>query len=376
MPCGAASRRWRRTRSLEASRSGAVAPGAPSRVLVVKIAAIGDCVNALGAVRGLRAALPGAHLAWLVGRASADAVVGQAPVDDWIVVDDATLVRRRPVPLLALSRELRRRRFDTALVLHRAPSVRLLVRVSGIPRRVGLVRHAADCRLLTEVVVDEPGVHEGERYWRAVERLVNRALPRARGTWTPPPEAVERAVARWRAWGWERGERVVAMAPGGGVNPRTRFELKRWPLANFVDLARRLRGQGVRVLALGLPEEVTAFRAVAGEIDGVETASGDLMLAGALLARCQACVANDSGLLHLAVAAGVPCVAIFGPTNPEVWGPYGPGHRVVRHAVPCQPCYLDDGVLPECRWDHRCMRDLPVEEVAGAVGALLAGARR
>jgi len=345
-------------------------------VLVLKTAAIGDCINALGAVRALREALPAAHLAWLVGRASADAVVGQAPVDDWIVVDDATLVRRRPLPLLSLTGALRARRFDTALVLHRALPVRLLARAAGVPRRVGLVREASDRRLLTDAVVDEPGVLEGERYWRAAERLVGRALPRARGAWTPPASAVERAAARWRAWGWQEATGVVALAPGGGVNPRTRFELKRWPLAYFAELTRRLRAQGLRVLVLGLPEEVTAFRAAVGDLDGIETASGDLRLAGALLARCRACVANDSGLLHLAAAAGVPCVAIFGPTNPEVWGPYGPGHRVVRHAVPCQPCYHDDGVLPACRFEHRCMRDLPVDEVLGAVAGLLTTARR
>lgn len=349
-------------------------PGvSPGRVLILKTAAIGDCVNALGAVRALRAALPDAHLAWLVGRAAAEAVTGQAPVDDWIVVDDAVLVRRNPMPLLGLARGLRRRRFDAALVLHRAPAVRLLARVSGIPRRVGLVRAAADRRLLTDAVVDEPGVHEGERYRRAVEHLVGHALARASGAWSIPPDAVARAAARWRAWGWQDRDRVIAIAPGGGVNPRTRFELKRWPLQKFVDLARRLRASDARVLALGLPEEVTAFRAAVGENAGIEAASGDLRLTGALLARCRACVANDSGLLHLAVAVGVPCVAIFGPTNPEVWGPYAAGHRVVRHAVPCQPCYRDDGILPVCRWDHRCMRDLPVEEVLGAVSALLVG---
>ncbi len=344
---------------------------APRRVLVVKTAAIGDCINALGAVRALRAALPAAHLAWLVGRASAEAVKGQAPVDEWIVVDDATLVQRRPLPLLALARALRSRRFDAALVLHRAPAVRLLVRASGVPRRVGLVRAAADRRLLTDAVVDEPGVHEGERYRRAVERMVGRPLPREPGAWTPPTDAVVRAAARWRAWGWHDGDRVVAVAPGGGINPRTRFELKRWPIEKFVELARRLLRIDARVLALGLPEEVTAFREAVGGEAGVETASGDLRLAGALLARSRVCVANDSGLLHLAAATGVPCVAIFGPTNPEVWGPSGPAHRVVRHMVPCQPCYRDDGILPECRWEHRCMRDLPVEEVLDAVSGLL-----
>jgi ADP-heptose:LPS heptosyltransferase len=80
--------------------------------------------------------------------------------------------------------------------------------------------------------------------------------------------------------------------------------------------------------------------------------------------------------MHLAAAAGVPTVGIFGPTNPAVWGPAGPGHLVVRHIVPCQPCYKDDGVLPGCAWAHRCMRDLDVPEVEAAVTAVLEARQR
>lgn len=335
-------------------------------VLVVKTAAIGDCVNALPAVRALRWALPGTRLSWLVGRAAADAVVGQVDVDEWIVVDDAPLVRARPHRLLALALRLHRRRFDTALVLHRARAVRLLAAAAGARRRVGLVRTASDRALLSDAVVDAPATHEAERYWRAAERLAGRRLPRDGGRWTAPAEAAVRAGALWLSWGFGTDDRVVALAPGGGVNPRTRFDLKRWPLERFVALAGRIPSElDARVLVLGLPDEVEPFRSLA--LPGVVASAGDLRLTGALLARAAVCVANDSGLLHLAAAAGTPTVGIFGPTDPDVWGVAEPGHLVVRHVVECQPCYKDDGVLPVCRWEHRCLRQLEVDDVLSAV---------
>jgi lipopolysaccharide heptosyltransferase II len=341
-------------------------------VLVIKTAAIGDCLNALPAVEGLRAALPDARLTWLVGRAAAGVVVGQAPVDDWIVVDDAVLLRRRRLPALAgLILDLRRRGFDGALILHRARAVRFLAWAAGVSRRVGLVRSARDTALLTDAAVDRPGVPEAERYREAAERLAGRPVVAGAGRWTAPSESAGRAAALWAAWGWH-DEAVIALAPGGGVNPRTRFDLKRWPAERFAEVARGIAADARRrVLVLGLPDELDAFRAVLGTVPGVQSVAGDLSLTGALLARCAACVANDSGLLHLAAAAGVPAVAIFGPTDPAVWGPRGAGHQVIRHHVPCQPCYKDDGVLPVCRWEHRCMRDLGSEQVMHALARIL-----
>jgi len=63
-----------------------------------------------------------------------------------------------------------------------------------------------------------------------------------------------------------------------------------------------------------------------------------LPLLAAILSRCRLYVGNDSGVTHLAAAVGVPTVAIFGPTDPDVWAPRGPGVRVVRAATPCAPC--------------------------------------
>lgn len=341
-------------------------------LLVVKTAAIGDCLNTLPAVRALRRALPDARLTWLVGRAAADAVVDQVERVDWIVADDALLIRPRPLPLLSLMRTLRARRFDTALILHRTKGARLFAAAAGARRRVGLVRDAGDRTLLTDAVVDERGMHEADRYWRAAERVVGRPLPRDAPGWTPPADARARAAALWSAWGWRGYDRVIVLAPGGGVNPRTRFELKRWPVEKFAEVARHIVAEpDRRVLVIGVSEDIQSFLAHLGPVAGVETCADDLRLIGALLARADACVANDSGLMHLAAAIGVPTVGVFGPTDPGVYAPYGPGHLVVRHRVPCQPCYKDDGVWPLCLWEHRCMRDLAPTDVVGAVTTLL-----
>jgi ADP-heptose:LPS heptosyltransferase len=58
----------------------------------------------------------------------------------------------------------------------------------------------------------------------------------------------------------------------------------------------------------------------------------------ALLSRCGAYVGNDSGVTHLAALSGVPTVAVFGPTDPAVWGPVGPNVRIIQAVPQCGPC--------------------------------------
>jgi heptosyltransferase-2 len=76
-------------------------------------------------------------------------------------------------------------------------------------------------------------------------------------------------------------------------------------------------------------------------------------------------VSNDSGLLHVAAALGTPSIGIFGPTSPWHWAPLNPLAAVIetKSDVPCRPCHK-----PTCRLSHhRCMRDIPMEQVAAAV---------
>ena len=81
------------------------------------------------------------------------------------------------------------------------------------------------------------------------------------------------------------------------------------------------------------------------------------------LRGCRLLVTNDTGTMHLAAALGTPTVSIFGSTEPVLTGPLGSAHTVVRHHVPCSPCFKR-----ECPFGHyECMTKISPEQVAAAV---------
>jgi ADP-heptose:LPS heptosyltransferase len=106
----------------------------------------------------------------------------------------------------------------------------------------------------------------------------------------------------------------------------------------------------------------------------IEVASGGkaLSLAGETDIRELICIikgarymiTNDSGPMHIAAACGVPVIAIFGPTNPVLTGPYGPNNIIVQSPADCSPCRKR-----ECD-DMKCMKEITVEQVLEAVGSL------
>jgi heptosyltransferase-2 len=85
-----------------------------------------------------------------------------------------------------------------------------------------------------------------------------------------------------------------------------------------------------------------------------------------MAAACRVFLTNDSGAMHIASAAGVPTVAVFGATDDSATGPTGPLARVVREPVECSPC-----LLRECPIDHRCMTRVTAQHVSGAALELL-----
>ena len=86
----------------------------------------------------------------------------------------------------------------------------------------------------------------------------------------------------------------------------------------------------------------------------------------ALLARCRAVVAGDTGAIHMAVALGCPVVGLYGPTSPRSTGPWGPLATVLWQNPPCGPCVRN----PTCK-DFHCMSEITPESVKWAVRDLL-----
>jgi heptosyltransferase-2 len=267
-----------------------------------------------------------------------------------------------------LARRLREAGYGSALIMPRTWKAALAPYLAGIPERTGFVGEAR-FGLINDLRFGE------RRLPRMVDRCAALALPRNAPhppEWPRPELRVPLAEAEaWRMRNGlaDHGRPAVAFAPGA-VGPS-----KRWPVAAYAELARALAARNFAVWVLGSPKETplaTEIVRAAGEA-ARDLTSPDLRNAILALRLVRAAVSNDSGLLHVAAAIGTPAIGIFGPTSPWHWAPLNPLAAVIetRNALPCRPCHK-----PTCRLGHhRCMQDIPPDQVLDALQRALAEPR-
>jgi len=347
----------------------------PGRVLVKAVNWLGDLVMTLPALRAVRKAYPGAHLAVLVRRELAgfydgcrwiDAVLPYAVRPGLAGVGD----RGRLVG------DLRAARYDLAVVLPKSFESALWVRLAGIPRRVGF---RADGRswMLTDRV-PRPRSSRGHQSGDYLDLLRTGLGVAACDDGRLDVDPAHRA--RMEAWLAERRHGagpLIALAVAAAYGPA-----KEWPESRYVDLIERLAaGQGAQCVLVGTPAERARCARVAAASRGEpivaagETSVGELV---ALLALCDGFAGNDSGAMHVAAAVGIPTVGVFGSTDPVRTGPRGPKVAVLRQPLECSPC-----LARTCRFGHYdCLRAISVDAVVtqlaalGAVGARRTGSHR
>jgi len=172
---------------------------------------------------------------------------------------------------------------------------------------------------------------------------------------------------------------LVIFHPAGGSNPGMILSAKRWPPQRFAALADRLIEEGVaQVCLVGGPDDGAIAAAIKDGMRAEPRAyepcdlTGRLTFGqlGALLERCDLFIGHDTGAMHLAVAVGAPVVAIFGPSDPRMYGPYGKNSVTLWHDVGCNPCLLRGRWDAACR-RFRCIEAVTVEEVWQAAITLL-----
>jgi ADP-heptose:LPS heptosyltransferase len=140
-------------------------------------------------------------------------------------------------------------------------------------------------------------------------------------------------------------QRWVAYHPGSG-SPR-----KNWPVAQFAAVAARLAAHGLRPMLLAGPAEADTFEAAAlalGPLQPLLARDWPLPRLAALLRLCEGYVGVDSGISHLAAAAGARVVAVFGPTDPRRWAPRGPRVAIVRRPSAGEPDVEATGLESAC----------------------------
>ncbi|MDQ6735597.1 MAG: lipopolysaccharide heptosyltransferase II, partial [Nitrospirota bacterium] len=345
------------TQKVRSSRLPLAPHLSPTRILIRGTNWIGDAVMSEPALSAIRHAFPKADITLLVKPAVAE-LFQQHPAVDHLLVYEHRGRHARLSGKWALGSELRRGRFDLAILFQNAFEAALLAFLAGIPRRYGYGTDGRAFLLSDAITVPNRTAfgHQTQYYLDLLRPLGITPSPAAPRLFVSQPEE-ERMRQRLTEAGIQATERLIGINPGS-----TYGSAKRWLPERFAQAADRVVEQfGGRVVIVGAAGEEALGHAIAEKMHSKpvvlsgRTSIRELMT---VIKRCRLFVTNDTGPMHIAAAFDVPVVAVFGPTDFRTTSPFGETHAIVRQPVECSPC-----LLRECPIDHRCMTGITVERV-------------
>lgn len=288
---------------------------APRRILVIKLSALGDFVQAFAPFAAIRRAHPGAHITLLTTKPYAD-LAGRSPWFDQVWIDDrpkAWQLRK----VARLRTRLRSGRFDRVYDLQTSDRSSGYLRLMGGPGAVEWSGIARGC--------SHPHANPARDSMHTLDRQAEQ-LRMAGIAEVPPPDL---------AWmdadisGFGLPARFVLLVPGGAPHRPD----KRWPSARYAELATMLAAEGLTPVVLGTAAERAEAEAIAAACPEARSLVGrtSLVEIAALARRATAAVGNDTGPMHLIATAGCPSVVLFShASDPALCAPRGRAVTVLR----------------------------------------------
>jgi ADP-heptose:LPS heptosyltransferase len=365
-----------------------------ARILVIRMGDMGDALLVTPMLRALRQRYPAARID-LLTTASAATLLAECPLIDalytlprGIAAYGASLAGLASLADGALLLAgLRATRYDAVMFANHLtlPSGRrwrrALAAGLGAPLTVGLDNGYGGFLRLRVPDAGFGALHEVE-YALALAARLDAVLPSAER----PPRLADLGWGNIRPAALPPGQSPhVALHPGSGAYSVAR----RWPATRYVELAHALHDEfNAQVTLVGDPEErylAASIIAALGEPAWASNAVGATSprQLAETLASAQLFIGNDSLPMHLATAAGIPVVAIFGPSNANAWGPYAPGQpervTVIRRAdLPCSPCIYRGHALgtPQGCPPRSCLTELTIAPALTAARRLLRPAQQ
>jgi heptosyltransferase II len=335
---------------------------------------VGDACMATPTLRALRQAFPQTRLIGVMRPVIRD-LLESASGDQPAWLDECVLFTKKPQPPAVsrwgLVRQLKRHQIDVMVLLTNSLWSAAVARLAGIPRIVGYDRDARGWLLSDRV----PVLRDGKRirpisavdYYLQLAHWIGAENSNRRMQLGSSPLDQQLADALWTQLGFS-AEIPTVVINSGAATMATRI----WPEANVRELARRIAAElGWQVLLHCGPAERTLTNDIARALDNPRVASMGVAaqlpigLSKSVLQRADVVVTTDSGPRHIAVALDRPVITLFGPTDPMWTQTYNIHEMVIDQVLDCRPCYQSPCPLKH----HRCMQDISVERVLGAVQA-------
>ncbi|MCD6115601.1 lipopolysaccharide heptosyltransferase II [bacterium] len=328
-----------------------------SRVLVIKLRAIGDVVLVTSVFPNIKKTMPDTVVDVLVEEPAAPVLQGNPFVDNVIILPRKKWEKINTISAwfesLKFIRKLRRNNYDAVIDLFGNPRSAFLTMVSGAKQRVGFKFRGRSLAYNLKVEPRGDRVHEVEFNLDALRAM---GIPvESKEPQITVSEKEYRKIDEWIADSGLSDKKIA------GIHSWASWQAKEWAAEKFIELSDRIVNElGMEVvLVWGPGEKDRAERIQKSALSKLYLAPAtNLKELAALMSRFDAVVATDSGPMHIAAAMGTPTLGIYGPTNWKLQGPFGPQNRAVYlKGLECLGCNLT-----ECS-KRTCMKDLSVEMV-------------
>lgn len=347
------------------------------RIAVWNTAFLGDAVLSLPLLQSLKAIFPEAELDFYV-RAGFSPLFAAHPAITRVYEHDKRGQAKGLFALARCGRDLAERQYDLWISAHLSLRSSLLAAGSRAPMRIGYKEASLAALCYTHRVERRFGQMD------EIDRLLRLLLPLTPdGPQSPWPELTLPRESKQAAEDFFAG----LDGPALGLHPGSTWATKRWPEASFAEIGLRALHEGAHVLLFAGPGEEAIAASVREKLSQslpeaarlrLHDLSGQLPLPllAAYLGKLACYVTNDSGPMHLAWIQHTPVTAVFGPTTRSLgFFPRGPAAHVCETPLDCRPCGLH-GPSACPKGHHRCMNDVPPDQVWEDVRLKLAGSPR
>ncbi|MFH0778369.1 MAG: glycosyltransferase family 9 protein [Candidatus Eisenbacteria bacterium] len=310
------------------------------KILLTRLRYAGDVVLTTPCVRRLRESFPDAEIVYLAEAPYGELLKGNPFLSRVISVGFRSLGR---LDYLRLLRRLSLDRYDIAIDLLANPRSAILTAATMSRIRVG-TDHFPRSWAYTRRVGVRPCVRSAVEHHLEHLRSVGIEAQACEPELFVSRDEAERALRTLRTAGIAEPAKSVILQPGA------KWQSKRWPAERFAQLAALIARESLVAVLLEGPGEEGAVQAVQREGRGLPLIGGlSLRELVGVLSVCGAYVGSDGGPAHISAALGKPTVAVFGPSEPDIWFPYrGSRAACVYERIDCRPCHLHECESVKC----------------------------
>lgn len=319
---------------------------------------VGDAVMTLPALEAVRENFPESCITVLARPWVAPVFENHPAVNDILIYNRHDGLTKNISEFFHITNLVRKNRYDLAILFQNAFEAAFLAYLGRVTYRLGFDSDGRGLMLTHAIQRSSEifAVHQVEYYLSILKAVGLKAESRNPVLYLSKKD-IAKAENLLQLQGISKNDFILGISPGAIFG-----NAKRWPFERFAKISDWASERwGVKVIILGSGKEkdignkmADIMRNKAADFCGT-TSLGEAM---GIISRCNLFVTNDSGLMHVAAALGVPTLAIFGSTDHVATGPRGIKTRIIKHDIDCSPC-----LKPECPTDFKCMLSIEPEEV-------------